>query len=144
MIAHGSDPSGTYNPWTDLAEDWPEVSVVLAPMTGRLLGEVRYPVIALRAGTSAAQRRSTLTHELIHLERGVDDCGPWLGREELAIEREAACRLIPLPRLVTALRGQGGSENRAALAAALDVDSQILSTRLDGLSKAEKRLIREQ
>jgi hypothetical protein len=144
MIAHQPVRSVPYDPWADLAERWPEVSVVLKPMSGTLLGEVRYPVIALRAGTSAAQRRCTLTHELIHLERGVDDCGQWARREELAIEREVADRLVPLPRLIAAVRAQGGAECRPTLAAALDVDLMILQTRLDSLTRAEKRQIRAQ
>jgi len=113
-------------------------------MSGTLLGELRYPVIALRADTSAAQRRCTLAHEIVHLERGVDDCGPWADREELAIEREVAQRLIPLSRLVAATQALGGSEDHAALAAALDVDHLILHARLDCLSRADRQYIRDQ
>jgi len=143
MTVHRLRPSPSYNPWADLATNWPDVSVVLEPMSGTLLGELRYPVIALRAGTSAAQRRCTLAHEIVHLERGVDDCGPWADREELMIEREVAHRLIPLPRLIAAIQALGGREDHAALAAALDVDHLILHTRLDGLSRAERQHIRD-
>jgi Zn-dependent peptidase ImmA (M78 family) len=129
-----------YDPWQDLRANWPEVRVALAPLGGRLLGELRYPLITLRAGTSAAQRRCTLAHELVHLERGVRECGPWAQREERLIEREVARRLIPLPALVTALRNVG-TEDRAALAAALDVDTQTLRTRLDQLSAEERRSV---
>ena len=68
-----------YDPWADLRQNWPDVKVVIEPMTDDLLGEVRDDgrLIALRADTSAAQRRCTLTHELVHLERGILDCGPW-------------------------------------------------------------------
>src|SRR4051812_11136095 len=98
-----------YDPWHDLAVNWPDVEIVIEPMGGRLLGVLRYPIIALRAGTSAAQRRCTLTHEIVHLERGVGDCGPWSGREELQVHREVARRLIPIDELAAAVRELGGS-----------------------------------
>jgi Zn-dependent peptidase ImmA (M78 family) len=130
-----------YDPWRDLRENWPEVQVVLAPLRGRLLGDLRYPVIRLRASSSAAQRRCTLAHEIVHLERGVGACGPWAEREEQLVEAEVARRLVPLPALVAALQSLGGTEDAAALAAALDVDRQTLRTRLALLSAEEHRAI---
>lgn len=126
-----------YDPWHDLARNWPEVEVVIEPMGGRLLGVLRYPVIALRAGTSAAQRRCTLAHEIVHLERGVGDCGPWSGREELLVHREVARRLIPLADLAAAVRDLGGSAVLAELAQALDVDLETARLRLDMLTSEE-------
>jgi len=126
-----------YDPWHDLAVNWPDVEVVIEPMGGRLLGVLRYPVIALRAGTSAAQRRCTLTHEIVHLERGVGDCGPWSGREELQVHREVARRLIPVADLAAAVRELGGSAVLAELAQALDVDLETARLRLDLLTADE-------
>jgi hypothetical protein len=126
-----------YDPWHDLTVNWPEVEVVIEPMGGRLLGVLRYPVIALRAGTSAAQRRCTLTHEIVHLERGVGDCGPWSGREELLVHREVAHRLISIADLAAAVRGLGGSAVLAELAQALDVDLETARLRLDMLTTDE-------
>lgn len=142
MSAPEPAPGGThdsigYDPWRDVAENWPEVDVVIEPMAGRLLGVVRYPVIALRAGTSAAQRRCTLTHEIVHLERGVTECGPWAGREELLVHREAARRLIPLPVLTAAARELGTDGDLARLAQALAVDLETLRCRLDLLTPEE-------
>jgi hypothetical protein len=130
-----SDP---YDPWADVAGNWPGVEVVIEPMRGSLLGELRYPVIALRAGTSAAQRRCTLAHELVHLERGVIDCGPWAAREELAVHAEAARRLIRLDDLTAAVRLAGPDPGAAVLAAALDVDQQTLALRVDRLTPRER------
>jgi hypothetical protein len=130
-----------YDPWLELRARWPEVRVVIEPMAGRLLGELRYPVIALRAGTTAAQRRCTLAHELVHLERGVHDCGPWAAREERAVHAEAARRLIGGDDLVRAIRGAGGSDDLALLAAALDVDRETLRVRLESLSRTERARI---
>jgi hypothetical protein len=126
-----------YDPWHDLAVNWPEIEVVIEPMGGRLLGVLRYPVIALRAGTSAAQRRCTLTHEIVHLERGVGECGPWSDREELLVHREVARRLIPLADLAAVVRGLGGTAVLAELAQALDVDLETARLRLDMLTAAE-------
>jgi hypothetical protein len=131
-----------YNPWQDLLENWPEIDVVIEPMRGQLLGELRYPVIALRSGTSAAQRRCTLAHELIHLERGVGDCGPWSAAEELHVHAEAARRLITVPALARAIRELGGDHDLGALAHLLDVDSQTVRLRLRLLTPAERARLR--
>jgi hypothetical protein len=132
--------SAPYDPWADLARNWPEVEVVIEPMRGDLLGELRYPVIALRAGTSAAQRRCTLAHEIVHLERGVTDCGPWAAREELLVHAEAACRLIRLEDLAVAMRATEAAP--AALAQALEVDVQTLRLRVDRLTSRDRRVLR--
>ena len=113
-------------------------------MTGDLLGEAREDgaVIALRAGTSAAQRRCTLAHEIVHLERGLRDCGPWLHREEQTVHRTAARRLITVSELAAAIRDLGRADDRAALAQALDVDTETLLVRLATLEPAERRALR--
>jgi Zn-dependent peptidase ImmA (M78 family) len=133
-----------YDPWADLRENWPQVRLVIEPMPGDLLGEVRDDgrLIALRADTSAAQRRCTLTHELVHLERGILDCGPWLHREEVQVHTEAALRLIPLAGLIAAIRELGGADDAAAIAQHLDVDSETLAVRLSRIGSAERRVLR--
>jgi hypothetical protein len=131
-----------YDPWRDLRENWPEIETVVVPMPGRLLGELRYPVIALRAGTSAAQRRCTLAHEIVHLERGVLDCGPWAALEELRVHSAAAARLVRLPDLARALAELGGDADVGGLAHALDVDRQTLQLRLARLTTGERRWLR--
>jgi hypothetical protein len=130
-----------YDPEVDLATNWPEIRVVVEPMRGRLLGELRYPVIALRAGTSAAQRRCTLTHEIVHLERGTGDCGPWAAREERLVQREVARRLVPFERLRLALREAGDRGDLATLARLLDVDTETAGFRVALLSPAERALL---
>lgn len=133
-----------YDPWVDLRQNWPHVTVVIERMTGDLLGEVRDDgqVIALRADTSAAQRRCTLTHELVHLERGILDCGPWLQREEDLVHAEVSLRLIPLASLAAAIRALGGADDFAALAHWLEVDSETLALRLSRMSTAERKMLR--
>jgi hypothetical protein len=141
---HRSRQFDHYDPWLDLQQNWPQVRVVVEAMSGDLLGEVRDDgrLIALRAGTSAAQRRCTLTHELVHLERGLLDCGPWSQREELLVHSTVALRLIPPAALVAALRDLGGADDLPALAQQLEVDSETLRLRLSRLSSPERRMLR--
>jgi hypothetical protein len=131
-------PDRSYDPWRDLQRNWPQLRVVLEVMPAGLLGQLRYPVIALRAGTSGAQRRCTLTHELVHLERGVRDCGPWAAREELLVHTEVARRLVPVTTLAAAVRDLGGADDLARLAEALNVDRQTLLLRLRLVTAAER------
>ncbi|MEV5360991.1 hypothetical protein AB0K45_11795 [Micrococcus luteus] len=82
-----------------------------------------------------ARRRCTLTHELIHLERGpvpVDPVGR--AREELAVNVEAARRLITLAQLVEALRW---TREPVELADQLWVDQPTLRARMDNLDPLE-------
>ena len=142
----GAPQHGVYDPWLDLRENWPHLHVVVEPMAGRLLGELRYPVIALRAGTTAAQRRCTLTHEIVHLERGVRDCGPWTDREERHVHAEVARRLVTTEQFVRAVREvggiQGGPADLLRLAQALDVDRETMRVRLSLVTAAERRRVR--
>ena len=133
-----------YDPWRDLRDNWPEYRVIIEPMADDLLGVVRRhpPVIALRADTSLAQRRCTLTHELVHLERGIRDCGPWQGREEFEVHREVAYRLIPIDNLARAVLELGGTSDVGALAEMLHVDSETLRLRLQTLDRSERLRIR--
>jgi len=142
--AGGHQDPCRYDPWADLRRNWPGIRLVIEAMDDDLLGELRLDegVIAIRAGTSAAQSRCTLAHEIVHLERGVRDCGPWLQREEHAVHSTAARRLIQVEDLIDAIRYLGGSSDRAALAQLLDVDSETLAIRLAGLDRAEIRALR--
>src|SRR5580765_8880492 len=130
----------SYDPWRDLAARWPGLEVRVAPLSGDLLGELCYPVITRRAGTSAAQRRCTLAHEIVHLDRGIEYCGPFAAREELLVHREAARRLVTVADLAAAVRGPGAADSAATLAAALDVDT--LTVRLALLTPRELDVIR--
>jgi hypothetical protein len=80
-----------------------------------------------------AERRCTLTHELVHLEWG------HLGEQPPAIERavriEAARRLIPIEDLVRAAVWARSIDEAAE---ELWVDEETLQTRLDSLEPAER------
>jgi len=137
-------PATPYDPWQDAHQNWPDTQVVIERMAGDLLGEVRDGgrLIALRAGTSYAQRRCTLTHELVHLERGLLECGPWAQREELLVHDEVARRLILLGALAAAIRMSGTAEDLPALAQSLDVDTETLQLRFARLDRSERRMLR--
>ena len=144
MAAVSTKPAG-WDPWRHLARYWPEVTVLVVPMSGSLLGELRYPVILLRPGTTTAQQRCTLAHEIAHLERGLSGGGPWAEREERAVHAAAARRLIDPTDLGRALREIGGRAETShvpALAAALAVDLETMRLRLELLTEDERREIR--
>jgi len=79
------------------------------------------------------ERRCTLTHELIHIERGDQGCE---ARAEDAVRRETARRLIPIRALGDAVVFWG--DDLAALADELWVDEDTMQTRLDTLHPSER------
>jgi hypothetical protein len=143
LAATPSPAASRYDPWRDLRENWPWVELVIEPMAGDLLGVTRAGgrVIALRAGTSAGQRRCTLAHEIVHLERGLAHCGPWQDREERLVHSEVALRLIPVDVLAEAIRLLGGDGDASALAVLLDVDLETLRLRQRLLDRGERRIL---
>lgn len=90
--------------------------------------------ITLRPGLTQAQRRSTLAHELVHVERGTfPDIAE--AKEEAAVSREAARRLIPWDRLQEACKW---TQNVHELADELWVDEQTVRARLLYLHPSER------
>ncbi|HCS2945774.1 TPA: ImmA/IrrE family metallo-endopeptidase [Shigella flexneri] len=82
------------------------------------------------------QRRCSLMHELVHIERGdTDGCSD---RGERDVEQEAARRLIPMTLLLDQLQWTGDFEE---LADGIGVDVPMLMARLDGLSEIERRMV---
>jgi hypothetical protein len=80
-----------------------------------------------------AERRCTLTHELVHLEWG--HMGEQPPAIELAVRVEASRRLIPIEDLVRVAVWAHGLEEAAE---ELWVDEETLQTRLDSLAPAER------
>ena len=83
-------------------------------------------------GLTVAERRCTLTHELIHLERG--DTGHQSDKVERLVEREAARRLIPFDNLLEA----DWAQPLEKIADDLWVDEATLEVRLATLSEPER------
>jgi Zn-dependent peptidase ImmA (M78 family) len=90
----------------------------------------------------AATQRATLVHELIHAERGdTACCNQWFeAKQEHAVEREAARRLITVEGLIAGIRETIDDRH---LAHWLEVDLDMLHTRLSILSDQEKDRIEE-
>jgi Zn-dependent peptidase ImmA (M78 family) len=85
-----------------------------------------------------AERRCTLTHELVHLERGPTSSDPRLAAgEERRVDEIAARLLIPLEELIDAIRwGQGHPDHDE-----LWVDPPTLLARVRTLTDTERAMI---
>jgi hypothetical protein len=94
-------------------------------------------VILLADHLSQAERRVSMTHELVHRGRGHRSCAtPGLERkQERACERETARLLIPLNHLIDAMLWGCCI---AEWAEQLWVDEPTVQTRLDHLHPAER------
>lgn len=85
------------------------------------------------------ERRCALTHELVHAHRQVAHHDPVLqAREESLVEQLVARALIPLDRLLDALRW---AHNLRELADELWVDEATATTRLQHLHPAERHYL---
>jgi hypothetical protein len=80
-----------------------------------------------------AERRSVLTHELQHLQRGIAAPG-FQAREERIVDELAARRLVPIEDLTRALRATRDTD---ALAEELWVDRHTIQTRMSTLDPIE-------
>jgi hypothetical protein len=113
----------------------PEVTVVFGdPGEGNVgVVDLRARVITLCPTLLQDERRSTLTHELVHLERG-SPCGPgdW---EEREVARVAAARIISLPDLVEAVKWSDHVDEQAL---ELWVDEDTVRVRLRHLTDRER------
>lgn len=91
------------------------------------------PCVTMTAGMSQAERRATLTHELIHLERG--PCVPGHEEaEEATVRRLSAERLMPFDDLVEAMFWCYGEQE---LAEHFHVDIDVVVDRLRNLTAEE-------
>ena len=119
-----------YHPWRDLRA---RAHLSLRWAVLPLLAVTDGASIYMDSRQSQRQRRSTLTHELVHLDRGDTTCQS--SRVERAVEAEAARRLIPLDALVDALLW---SQDETEMAEELWVDVPTLVARIEGLTEAER------
>lgn len=99
----------------------------------------RHRMILMSSNQSQAERRCTLAHELVHLDRGPVTAAE-LDREEEIVERIAARQLIDIRKLGEAI---AWSSDPATVAEELWVDEPMLKARLDGLHPAERAYLRD-
>lgn len=96
-------------------------------------------VILMSRRQTQAERRCTITHELVHLERG-PVAEHRREHEEVLVERESARLLIDIRKLGEALAWTSDLDQ---VAEELWVDVPMLQARLDGLHPAERGYLRE-
>lgn len=124
-----------YDPWGEVPAGWSVIFVVM-PVRGMCRWSRKSILLDIRL--SRVEERCTLTHELIHAERG--PCPRWLTtREEGIVDAKAARRLIPLDALGEAL---AWSLHPAVAAEELDVDPPTLEALLRNLAAAEVEALR--
>jgi hypothetical protein len=125
-----------WNPWQHAADHHPDIDITCdEELPARIWGLTYGQRIWLCRTLNQARRRCTLTHELIHIERGIiptDARGQ--AREEKAVTVEAARRLIVIDALVDALRE---TRDPHLLADALWVDMPTLRARMASLDPVE-------
>lgn len=130
-----------YHPWREL--DRLGIDVRYARLDGDSgCWEPDTQTIWLDNRLSQAERRSTLTHELVHAERGDEPCvSAWHERhQERPVELEAARRLIDLDDLMDAL---SWCLSLGEVAEELHVDRGILDARIELLDTEDRALIRQ-
>jgi hypothetical protein len=123
-----------FNPWRTLRRR-PDVTVLFGDPGPGVLGCIDYETrtITLAPDLLQAELRTTLTHELVHLERGPAPTGGG-PREETTVELEAARRLISIGELVSAVRW---TDDVHELAVELWVDEPAVQVRLRHLTDRE-------
>ncbi|WP_300680677.1 hypothetical protein [Nocardioides sp.] len=136
-------PHPPLNPWRRFAK---LVHIELRwhhPEDDESLGLTDYDAgtISLRTDLDQAQRRSTILHELLHVERGpAADVPVLVAREELRVGREAARLLLPdICKVGDAL---AWAQNYTEAADELWVDLDTLLDRLDSLHPVELHYLR--
>lgn len=95
--------------------------------------------ISLRRGMTYAERRSTVLHECLHVERGAVPMG-LAAKEEERVARETARLLLPDVRAVGEALAWALTLEEAADDLAVDLD--VLRTRLEHLHPAERGYLR--
>jgi hypothetical protein len=136
---------GRYHPWrhlsrlADVTVRWSRDDVELDGALGWFY--VDRGEIVLDARQTQVQRRSTLAHELVHAERGDEPSGSLVldARQELAVSKEAARRLIGIRALGEAL---AWSTCVAEAADELWVDEDTVRVRLQHLHPAERAYLK--
>ena len=131
----GTIPCMAYDPWGEVPAGW-SVDLVAMPVRGMCRWSRKAILLDIRL--SRIEERCTLTHEIVHAERG--PFPRWaIAREEAAVNAEAARRLIPLDALGEAL---AWSPHPAVAAEELDVDPPTLEALLRNLAAAEVEALR--
>lgn len=126
----------SFNPWRRLRA---LTHIELLWHDGGPMGETDFEAgtISLRRGMTYEERRCTVLHECLHVERGPVPLG-LAEREELQVEKATARALLPsVRRIGDALAWAEGDE--AIAAAELGVDVGVLRTRMKYMTHPAER-----
>ena len=119
----------------------PQVTIIdTIPLPRGIAGLSDGNTIWLNPHLTAAGRRCTLEHELVHIERGIAP-KEYEAREERTVDRIAAARLTPLSELLDSIIWHQGEGTRGAIAETLGVDIAMLQARLEIVTDAERQAI---
>lgn len=129
-----------YHPWRDFrgAREW---VLEMADLPEHVQGRTDFPagLVQVSRRLDQAGRRSTIAHELVHLERGPVSSDPRLRRiEERDVEAEAARRLVDVQHLVSALQW---SQWPGEVAEECWVDVATLRARVGHLTSEERAAV---
>ena len=126
-----------YHPWRrfQLEAAW-TLTFAALPHGRRGVVDFWARTVALDSRLRQVERRCTICHELVHIERGpLPDDDRLAAREESEVEREVARRLIELQPLGEAL---AWSRHISEAADALWVTEDVLRVRLEHLQPSEQ------
>ncbi|QPK80784.1 ImmA/IrrE family metallo-endopeptidase [Schaalia sp. ZJ405] len=127
-----------WHPWRALRERTDLALVWTNNLPMGVLGVTDGQRIYMTPRQLQAERRCTLTHELVHVERGHEGCQPVAVERQVCVE--AARRLIEIDSLVDAVVWGRSPEE---IADELWVDVDTLLVRLDSLTERERILVNE-
>jgi hypothetical protein len=130
-----------WHPWRHLRDHHPDIDVTFVDLGDcGCLGRWTHAGIEIERTSDQRERRCTLTHELIHHERGPVPDHPHFGpREEAMVEKLTARRLITIDDLVDALVWSRKVDEGMAIDLWVDLD--VLLTRIKTLTDDERRYI---
>lgn len=127
-----------WHPWRYMAEQFPHIIICTSyELPPGVRGLVKGNRIWLCRTLDQAGRRTVLSHEIGHVERGLPIYPRhhlYGRREERIVDDIAARRLIPLPDLIDAMKW---TSHRPELAEILWTTERMVQRRLDGLDSIE-------
>lgn len=121
-----------FDPW-QLLRTLPHITLVWADLNSKSALTNGTDTVWLDRQLLQVERRCSLTHELIHIERGHTSCPP--NAAELEVRVETARRLIPMSELIEHKRWSRSVEE---LADCLFVTPHVLLDRIGYLSDSER------
>lgn len=131
-----------WHPWRHLRDHYPHIDVHFVDLSYRgKRGRLTRRGIEIEQTSNQTERREALVHEMQHYERGPVPKHPYFGpREERAVQRLTAERLVELDALVEALAWCDG-EVTCETAEELWVNLDTLETRIRNLTQRERTYI---